>query len=149
MDKRIMTLFLSAALLLSLTGCGKEPEPEPEPEVTPPPVEEPEPEPEPYVPAGTNPLTGEPMEPEFEDDRPVAVMFNNLKIAQPQLGFPRRTSSMRCPPRAASTRMLGVYQTLEGVEDLGSIRSTRPYYLELALGHDALLVHAGGSGRLR
>lgn len=37
MDKRIMTLFLSAALLLSLTGCGKEPEPEPEPEVTPPP----------------------------------------------------------------------------------------------------------------
>ena len=86
MDKRIMTLFLSAALLLSLTGCGKEPEPEPEPEVTPPPVEEPEPEPEPYVPAGTNPLTGEPMEPEFEDDRPVAVMFNNLKIAQPQLG---------------------------------------------------------------
>jgi len=28
---------------------------------------------------------------------------------------------------------------------LGSIRSTRPYYLELALGHDAMLVHAGAS----
>ena len=41
--------------------------------------------------------------------------------------------------------MLGLYQTLEGVGTLGSIRSTRPYYLELALGHDALLVHAGGS----
>ncbi len=145
MDKRIMTLFLSAALLLSLTGCGKEPEPELEPEVTLPPVEEPEPEPEPYVPAGTNPLTGEPMEPEFEDDRPVAVMFNNLKIAQPQLGVSKADIIYEVPAEGGITRMLGVYQTLEGVEDLGSIRSTRPYYLELALGHDALLVHAGGS----
>ena len=145
MDKRIRTLFLSAALLLSLAGCGKEPEPEPEPEVTPPPVEEPEPEPEPYVPAGTNPLTGEPMEPEFEGDRPVAVMFNNLKIAQPQLGVSQADIIYEVPAEGGITRMLGVYQTLEGVEDLGSIRSTRPYYLELALGHDALLVHAGGS----
>ena len=28
---------------------------------------------------------------------------------------------------------------------IGSIRSARPYYIELALGHDALFVHAGGS----
>ena len=41
--------------------------------------------------------------------------------------------------------MLGVFQSLEGVGTLGSIRSSRPYYLELALGHDALYVHAGGS----
>ena len=41
--------------------------------------------------------------------------------------------------------MLAVYQTLDGVGELGSVRSTRPYYIELALGHEALLVHAGGS----
>ena len=41
--------------------------------------------------------------------------------------------------------MLAVYQTLDGVGTLGSIRSSRPYYIELALGHDALYVHAGGS----
>ena len=41
--------------------------------------------------------------------------------------------------------MLGVYQTLDGVGNLGSIRSARPYYIELAMGHDALYVHAGGS----
>ena len=28
---------------------------------------------------------------------------------------------------------------------LGSIRSTRPYYIDLVLGHDAILIHAGGS----
>lgn len=43
------------------------------------PAPEPEPEPEPYVPAGTNPLTGLPIEPEEMAKRPVAVMLNNIK----------------------------------------------------------------------
>ena len=101
--------------------------------------------PEPEVPAGTNPLTGEPMEPEYETDRPVAVMLNNLKAAMPQLGVGRADIIYEIPAEGQITRMLAVYQTLEGVENLGSIRSTRSYYLEAALGHDALLVHAGGS----
>lgn len=50
------------------------------------PAPEPEPIPEPIGPAGINPLTGLPMEPEYEQNRPVAVMLNNLKKAQPQLG---------------------------------------------------------------
>ena len=41
--------------------------------------------------------------------------------------------------------MLGVFQSVEDVGMIGSIRSARPYYIELALGHDALFVHAGGS----
>ena len=41
--------------------------------------------------------------------------------------------------------MLAVYQSLDGVGKIGSIRSARPYYLELALGHDAIYIHAGGS----
>lgn len=146
MKKRLLALSLTLGLALSLCGCGGEtPPPEPEEEPAPPVVEEPEPEPEPYVPAGTNPLTGEPMEPEFEDDRPVAVMFNNLKAAQPQLGISRADIIYEVPAEGGITRMLGVFQTLEGVGTLGSIRSARTYYLELALGHDALLVHAGGS----
>lgn len=150
MRKRYLAALLAAMLLLSLGGCGKEEEPEvpvvePEPIVEPVPEPEPEPEPEPYVPAGTNPLTGLPMEPEYETDRPVAVMFNNLKAAQPQLGVSQADIIYEVPAEGGITRMLGVYQTLEGVGMLGSIRSTRAYYLELALGHDALLVHAGGS----
>ena len=146
MKKRCLALLLA---LLCLTGCGKkeEPAPAPDPEPTPveDPVPEPEPDPEPAGPAGVNPLTGLPMEPEYEQNRPVAVMLNNLKKAQPQLGVSLADIIYEVPAEGGITRMLGVYQTLEGVGNLGSIRSARPYYIELALGHDALYVHAGGS----
>lgn len=147
MKKRILALLLAAAMTLSLEGCGKQEESKPvlEPVPIEAPEPQPEPEPEPYIPSGTNPLTGLPMEEELENNRPVAVMFNNLKAAQPQLGVSRADIIYEVPAEGGITRMLGIYQSLEEVGNLGSIRSTRAYYLELALGHDALLVHAGGS----
>lgn len=152
MKKRVLAMFLAAMMVVSLAGCGEKEEPavpaaEPETIEEPEPVPEPEPQPEPevYVPAGTNPLTGLPIEPEYESNRPVAVMFNNLKAAQPQLGISQADIIYEVPAEGGITRMLGVFQSLEGVGTLGSIRSSRPYYLELALGHDALYVHAGGS----
>lgn len=162
MKKRFLAGLLAVWMILALAACGgkedvpedtktpvedTEPEPEKELEKQPEPDPEPEPEPEPdiYVPAGTNPLTGEPMEPEYENNRPVAIMFNNLKEALPQLGISQADIIYEIPAEGGVTRMLGVFQTLDGVETLGSIRSTRSYYLEAALGHDAILVHAGGS----
>ena len=140
---------LALAFLLVLTGCGKkeEPVPDPEPPAAEEPIVTPEPEaePEPAVPAGMNPLTGLPMEPEYERNRPVAVMLNNLKKAQPQLGNSQADIIYEVPAEGGITRMLAVYQTLDGIGTLGSIRSSRPYYIELAMGHDALYVHAGGS----
>lgn len=143
MRKRTLAFLLAAAMLLALAGCGgKEPEPEPEPAETEPVLPE---EPEPYVPAGTNPLTGLPMEPEYENLRPIAVMINNLKAAQPQLGVSQADIVYEVPAEGGITRMLCLYQTVEDVGVLGSVRSARPYYIELALGHDAIFVHAGGS----
>ena len=147
MRKHLIALMVSLGILGILSGCGEKQEEAP-PEPTPPPVEEVQPEPappEPQGPDGINPLTGLPMESEYENNRPVAVMFNNLKAAQPQLGVSMADIIYEVPAEGGITRMLGVFQSLDGVENLGSIRSTRPYYLELALGHDALLVHAGGS----
>lgn len=154
MGKRLLAMLLAVWMLLALSACGgKEEVPEEpvegpvveQPEHDPQPQPEPEPEPEVYVPAGTNPLTGVPMEPEFENDRPVAVMLNNLQDAMPQLGVSQADIIYEIPAEGGVTRMVGVFQSLEGVGNLGSIRSTRPYYLEVALGHDAILVHAGGS----
>ena len=147
MKTRTLALILAALMILSLASCGSKPEPEPEPEekTDPAPLPEPEPEPEPYVPAGVNPLTGLPMEPEYEGLRPIAIMLNNLKAAQPQLGVSQADIIYEVPVEGGITRMLGLYQTVEGVELLGSVRSARPYFVELALGHDAIYVHAGGS----
>ena len=147
MKKRGLALLLT---LLCLTGCGQKEKPaskieESEPIPVEEPAPEPEPIPEPIGPAGINPLTGLPMEPEYEQNRPVAVMLNNLKKAQPQLGVSMADIIYEVPAEGGITRMLGVYQTLDGVGSLGSIRSARPYYIELAMGHDALYVHAGGS----
>ncbi|WP_295750660.1 DUF3048 domain-containing protein [uncultured Oscillibacter sp.] len=149
MKKRTLAILLAALVALAAAGCGGKADPEPAPEPDPEPVEDDypvlPPDPEPYVPAGTNPLTGLPMEPEYEDLRPIAVMLNNLKAAQPQLGISQADVIYEVPVEGGITRMLGLYQTVEGIETLGSVRSARPYFVELALGHDAVYVHAGGS----
>ena len=156
MKQRLLAILLTAAMVLSLAACGKkeespanpvEPPPveKPEPSPAPIPEPEPEPEPEPQMPEFMNPLTGMEIAEEKINDRPIAVMFNNLKAAQPQLGVSRADIIYEVEAEGGITRMVGVYQSLEGVGTLGSIRSTRPYYLELALGHDAMLVHAGAS----
>lgn len=148
MKKRTLACLLAVWMMLALAACGGEetpPQPDPEPEEK---TEEPlppEPEPEPEVPSGRNPLTGLPMEPEYERNRPVAIVLNNLKAAQPQLGISQADMIYEAPVEGGITRMLALYQTVEGVETLGSVRSARPYFVELALGHDAVFVHAGGS----
>ena len=154
MKKRTAALFLALMMILGLMGCGGSVEEQDPPEETTPveeaepvpePAPEPEPVPEPIDPARINPLNGTEMSGEYRNLRPVAVMFNNLKEAQPQLGVSQADLIYEIPAEGGITRMLGIFQSLDGVGTLGSIRSTRPYYLEAALGHDALLVHAGGS----
>ena len=138
--------------MLLLTACGpggaEEPEPSPsalpDPVVTPAPEESPEPSPIP--PEKVNPLTGLEIPGQgTAAQRPVAIMLNNIKIALPQQGNSQADIIYEALAEGGITRMLGVYQTMEGVGEVGSIRSSRPYYLDLALGLDAIYVHAGGS----
>lgn len=150
--KRIPALLLA---LLLLSACGtqaEEPSEEvqtpapPSPSVTqsPTPSEsEPEPEPEPSGPV--NPLTGEPMDEEKAMARPVAVMLNNIRAALPQQGNGSADIIYEVVAEGGITRMLGVFQSLDGVGIIGSVRSSRPYFVELAMGLDAVYVHAGGS----
>ena len=141
MKRRTVPLLLAAAMALGvLAGCGKGGgdgaetfSPPVAPESTEPAVQ--------YE----NPLTGLPIDEAWVDARPVAIMLNNLKAALPQQGNSQADIIYEVPAEGGITRMLAVYQTVEGVDTIGSIRSARPYYLELALGHDALFIHAGGS----
>ena len=150
MGKKLLPLLLGLALLLG--ACGEAPEeptpaptgPAPTAVPTPTPTPEPAPEPTPYS-GPVNPLTGQPMDEAQTRRRPVAIMLNNLREAQPQLGQSRADILYEVLAEGGITRMLGVYQDPSGVGRIGSIRSSRPYYLELALGHDAIYIHAGGS----
>ena len=150
MRKPLLPLCL--ALTLALTSCGGTPSavsPQPEhdvPSATAEPSATPTPEPTPTPYDGPlNPLTGEPLDEAYVNRRPVAVMLNNLKVALPQLGVAQADIIYECIVEGGITRMMGVWQDPSDTGGIGSIRSSRPYYLELALGHDAMYIHAGGS----
>lgn len=91
-----------------------------------------------------HPLTGEALaEPMLQ--RPVAVMLNNIKAAMPQHGVSQADILFEVLAEGGITRCVGVYTDLESVEKIGSIRSARKYFVELALAYNAAYVHAGGS----
>ncbi len=160
--KKYLSVVIILTLLLSMAACGGKDEPvdpapgpaettqsaiDIKPEVPDDPPEPPAP-PEPPVPegpAGTNPLSGLPMEPEDEKLRPIAIMINDHEKALPQLGVSLADIIYEVPAEGGITRMLAVFQTVKDVGTIGSIRSARLYYAELATGHDAIYVHAGGS----
>jgi hypothetical protein len=149
MKKKILAFAGACMLFLSACGGGETVEtppvesPSPAPSVSA--AEEPSPSPSPEVEQTVNPLTGLPMAEEKCNDRPIAVMLNNLKKALPQLGVSQADIIYEALAEGGITRMLGVYQSVEDVGLIGSVRSARTYYLELALGHDAIYLHAGGS----
>lgn len=139
--------------LLALSSCGKQAEEPAEESETPSPTasesvsptpSESEPEPSPTGPV--NPLTGEPMENEdLVKARPVAVMLNNIAAAMPQQGNSGADIIYEIIAEGGITRMVGLYQSVDGVGIIGSVRSARPYFIELAMGMDAIYIHAGGS----
>lgn len=144
--RRLACLFTALLLLLTLAACGSPggtSTPTPTPEATPSATPEPTPEP---TPAYTNPLTGEGMEADLSGQKPVAIMLNNLKAALPQQGNSQADIIYEVLAEGGITRMLAVYQDPSVLDLVGSVRSARLYYLELALGHDAVYIHAGGSG---
>ncbi|MDR0248832.1 MAG: DUF3048 domain-containing protein [Oscillospiraceae bacterium] len=113
-----------------------------------PPSEQPPEQPSEQPPEQTayNPLTGEAL-PSGSGParRPTAVVLNNLNRALPMSGVSYADVIYEVLAEGGITRMLGVYYNPDALEKIGTVRSARTYYLELALGHDAIFVHAGGS----
>ncbi len=92
-----------------------------------------------------NPLTGELETVDMTTARPYAIMLNNLQQALPQLGVSQADVIFELPAEGGITRMLGVFQSVEDVGMIGSVRSARDYYVSIAAGLDAFFLHAGGS----
>lgn len=91
-----------------------------------------------------NPLTGETDYPaEAVEKRPVAVMVNNLKASYPQRGIGQADVLYEIPVEGGVTRMMAVFADPSDVPDVGSVRSARYYFPEIAAGMDAVLCHWG------
>ncbi|MCL2369039.1 MAG: DUF3048 domain-containing protein [Oscillospiraceae bacterium] len=139
-------------LVLFLAACSGTEEPTytpvPTPTATPTatPTPEPTPEPTPDVWTGPrNPLTGEPVEEDISEQRPFAILLNNLQLALPQDGLSRADIIYELPVEGGITRILAVFQDIEDVGVIGPVRSVRDYFVDIVQAHDAIFVFAGGS----
>ena len=79
------------------------------------------------------------------DSRPIAVMINNLNAARPyQSGLQDAYIVYEMIVEGGITRMMAVYKDADTAR-IGSVRSSRHYYLDYALENDAIYVHFGWS----
>jgi hypothetical protein len=92
-----------------------------------------------------DPLTGLPAEKDISTSRPYAIMINNISVAQPQLGVSKADIIYEILVEGGITRMMAVYQDISDIGEIGSIRSARPYFVDIADSYDAIYIHAGGS----
>ncbi len=93
-----------------------------------------------------NPLTGEESlkNASAAQNRPVAIMVNNLNIAQKvQTGVGDADIVYETEVEGGITRLMAVYQDISTLDKIGSVRSARYPYVDLALGHDAIYIHCG------
>ena len=93
-----------------------------------------------------NPLTGvRNMNKANEGKRPIAVMISNIKQANPQNGITACDMFYEIPAEGGIPRIMGLFADVTDIPLIGSIRSTRDYYVQLALGYNAILAHFGTS----
>lgn len=92
-----------------------------------------------------NPLTGLPSDESAAHNRPYAVMIDNISSAQPQIGISKADIIYEILAEGGITRMMAIFQDVSGVGKIGSVRSARPYFVDIASGYDAIYIHAGGS----
>ncbi|MEG1886720.1 MAG: DUF3048 domain-containing protein [Oscillospiraceae bacterium] len=92
-----------------------------------------------------NPLTGlYDLSSSAKDNRPTALMINNVDVAQSvQTGLDQADIVYETYVEGGITRLLAVFKDIKKVDKLGTIRSARVPFAELAAGHDGMYVHAG------
>ena len=129
-----------------ISGYSNDPDSEADPAQTPAEEPVPEAEPEPEEPARIfNYLTGATTTEEERDQRPVAIMLNNLRKSLPQEGLCSGEVFYECAAEGGITRIMMLVSDYENLGTVGSVRSSRDYFVDFLANHDALYVHAGGS----
>ncbi len=77
--------------------------------------------------------------------RPIAVMINNINVARPyQSGLQKAYLTYEIIAEGGISRILALFKDQE-IEKIGTVRSSRHYYLDYVLENDAIYVHWGFS----
>ena len=128
MKKRLLFALLAGIMLLS--GCGKQ------------------------AAGGPSLFAVEPQEETdpFYDEmkakesmRPIAVMIDNdNNKARPQIGLEHAYMVYEIVVEGQATRLMALFKN-DTLEKVGPVRSSRHYFLDYALEHDAIYSHAGWS----
>lgn len=139
--KKLLMLTMLCMAALGTTGCGKE---ETETPVTTEAVTTEAVTEDPNEGKTYNELTGEWLE-DFESKRPVAVMINNIQDALPSASTKQADIIYECMVEGGITRLMAIYSDYDKLEKIGSVRSARHYYINIANEYDAIYVHYGQS----
>lgn len=79
--------------------------------------------------------------------RPFAIMFNNIKIANPQSGISDASILYEALTEGGITRLMGIFENIDKesltAKRIGSVRSARHYYVSFADEYDAIFIHFG------
>ncbi|MCR4651454.1 MAG: DUF3048 domain-containing protein [Lachnospiraceae bacterium] len=89
-------------------------------------------------------LTGKLIKLNEQWTRPLAVMMNNIKEGCPQSGIESAAIVYEFPVEGRITRLMGIFENYNKIPDkIGSIRSSRDYFVYTALEYDAIYAHFG------
>ena len=130
--------ILGAFLALTLTACGNTQQ---TPEETTVVQEEESIAPEDLT--AVSYLTGLPVTEEVRNSRPLAVMLNNIEAGCPQSGTENAAIIYECPVEGRISRLMGIFEDYGNMEKIGSIRSSRDYFVYFALEYDSIYAHFG------
>lgn len=132
--KKLISYFLIITMLL-MVGCSKKNESGEKPVEESPAVSE----------EVVQEVTNEYCEMMNTDTRPVAVMIDNdVAASRPQIGLESAYMVYEIIVEGGASRMMALFKNHD-VEKVGPIRSSRHYFLDYALEHDAIYCHAGWS----
>lgn len=155
---RVLAALVGLAVCMALVGCGKKDEVAPEP------VEEEKVEATPDMESTPSPaaedstvitqreevdgkmqsyLTGEWKNKEVVNRRPIAVMIPNNSAAMPQYGISKASIIYEAPVEGRITRLMAVFEDFDDLDKIGPVRSSRDYFLYVAMGYEAIYCNWG------
>lgn len=91
-----------------------------------------------------SPLSGLAMEEDLTNRRSVGIMISNIEHALPQSGIEDAEVIYETLAEGGITRLFALFHEFDN-QKIGPVRSSRHYFLDFALDHDAIYLHAGQS----